>query len=419
MLNIFKKTIVKALPLLNNNRGQFTITNAAAILKKIIKPQIIPQLRKESLLYDQIKKNVGVIVANNNIYIAARTGRHSGIYSVAEGTAPNIGKSSYLQPVAPIRFSFGTVAFTDQALAAADRNGVKAIASVLSAEIMALKDDFRMDINRCLHGAGKGKLCVCNGGTTGTQVTVDGNPNGGDATEYLAAGMYVDIGTEADPDNSVDGVQIASVDSATTFTLASSQTWTDNHIVTKTDAAEPMGIAGIIDDGDNVSTIQNFARASYPIFKSNVDDTAEALTEADMITMYLRAKKNGFSSKNGVILMGETMYQAYGALLTSMKRSTQSRPVLGGGWTGLEFMDGVPVVFDPDTWDGYVQFVNFDSLSIAEMSSPMEWLEADAHGGILIRNATVRTNWEGTLKYYYNLVGLRFNSMSRLSQKTP
>ena len=389
----------------------FQIADAAAVLKKIIKPRIIPQLRKEALLYDQIKKNVGVTVMNNNIYLAARTARHSGIYSVAEGTEPYTGKSKYLQPVAPVKYSFGTVEFSDQALSAAEKQGEKAIAGVLSTEILALKDDFRMDINRCMHGAGTGKLCVANGaGSPSTTLIVDGNPNGGDGTEYLADGMYIEIGSSG-------AVAITTVDSATQCTIASA-TWSDNDTVTKASDDEPMGISGIIDDGDNVATIQNFARGSYPIFKSNTDDTAEALTEADMIRMYLRARKNGFTAKTGVILMGETMYMAFGALLTSMKRSTTPKPVLGGGWSGLEFMDGIPVVYDPDTWDGVVQFVHLPSLTVGEMSSPMEWLEADAHGGILMRSSSNRTVWEGTLRYYYNLVGLRFNSMSRLSNKT-
>ena len=179
-----------------------------------------------------------------------------------------------------------------------------------------------------------------------------------------------------------------------------------------------MGISGIIDDGDNVATIQNFARSSYPIFKANVDDDAEALTEADMISIYLKCRKNGFKASEGAILAGETLYKAYGNLLISQKRNHNPKPVLGGGWTGLEFMDGVPVIFDPDTWDGVMQFVHFPSLTIGEMSDPLEWLEADAHGGILQRDPDNRSQWEGTLKYYCNLVGLRFNSQGRLSNKT-
>jgi len=388
------------------------ISNISALLKKVIKPEIVPQLRKESVLYDQVKKNVGVTVMNNNIYIAARSGRHTGIYSVAEGTEPYSGKAVYQAPVAPIKYSFGTVSFSDQALSAADKQGAKAIASVLSAEIMALKDDFRMDINRCMHGAGTGKLCLANGAGSGTAtLTLDTNPNGGDATEYLAPGMYISIGGAA-------AVLISTVDSATQVTLSATSSWSDNAVITKASADEPMGIAGIIDDGDNVATIQGIARSTYPIFNAQTEDTAEALTEAKMITMYLRAKKNGFNAKNGVILMGETMYKAFGALLVSQKRNVDSRPVLGGGWSGLEFMDGVPVVFDPDTWSGYVQFVNLADLTVGEMSDPMEWLEADAFGGILMRSSSNRTEWEGTLKYYYNLVGLRFNSHARLSAKT-
>lgn len=398
--------------ILKNNVGAVQIANISALLKKIIKPQVIPQLRKESVLYDQVKKNVGVTVMNNNIYVAARSGRHSGIYSVAEGTEPGAGKAAYIQPYTSIKYSFGTVEFSDQALSAADKVGPKAIASILATEIMALKDDFRMDINRCMHGAGTGLLCLANGAGSGaTELTVDGNPNGGDGTEYLAAGMIIDIGTST-------ANTITSVDSATVVTLSAADTWSDDDVITKTSDAEPMGLAGIIDDGDNVATIQNMLRSSYPIMNANTDDTTEALTEADMITMYLRAKKNGFSAKTGVILMGEAMYKAYGSLLTSMKRTTTPKPVLGGGWSGLEFMDGVPVIFDPDTWDGYVQFVHLPSLTIGEMSSPMEWLEADAHGGVLSRSSSNRTVWEGTLKYYYNLVGLRFNSMSRLSNKS-
>jgi hypothetical protein len=75
-------------------------------------------------------------------------------------------------------------------------------------------------------------------------------------------------------------------------------------------------------------------------------------------------------------------------------------------------------MLDFDTWDGYVQFVDFDALTIAEMSAPFVWLEADAHGGILKRSSSNRTIWEGTLKYYYNLVGKKFKSMGRLRAKT-
>lgn len=397
-----------------------TISNISAVLKKVIIPVIQNQLPKESVLFDKIKRNSGVTISNNTIYIAARTGRHSGIYNVAEGNQPYTGKAKYEQPYTDLKYAFGTLELTDQAIAATNEgNGsIKAIASILNTEITALKDDIKMDINRQMHGAGKGILCRTNGtGVNGTTVIVDGNPNGGDATEYLVDGMYIHIGTGA-------AVAITSVASATTFTIAANS-WSDNEVICKGtgtttpgttgSAVEIMGLAGLIDaNGTNVAVIQNITRSSSPWANSHVDDTAATLTEAQMIDMYLKCKRYGGTK---VILAGSTLFSKYGQLLTSMKRTADLKEILSGGWKGLEFMDGAGVMLDFDTWSGYMQFVDFDALTIAEMSQPFAWLEADAHGGILKRSSDNRTVWEGTLKYYFNLVAKKFKSMGRLALK--
>lgn len=387
------------------------IADIGAVLKKIIAPTIEPQLRKESVLFDKIKRNVGTVVANNEIYISGRTGRHSGIYTVAEGNEPRSGQAKYTQMKAAMKYAFGTLELTDQAISAAQKGDMKAIASILTTEIEALKDDIRMDLNRQFHGAGTGKLCLANGSTAGsTTLTVDGCPAAGLAgTEYLAEGMYIVIGTGA-------AVQISSVDSDTQVTLGASRAWADNDVIKKENADEMMGLAGLIDDGDNVAIIQNITRSSSPWAKSHVEDTGAVLTEAQMINLYLKTLRFGGGK---VWLMGETLFSKYGQLLTSLKKTADLKEVLDGGWLGLSFMGGkVGVMLDPDTWDGYAQLVDFDKLTLAQMSSPFEWLEADAHGGILKRSASNRTVWEGTLKYYANLCARSFKSSGRLSGKT-
>lgn len=387
------------------------ISDIDAVLKKIIVPTIEPQVRKESVLYDKVKRNVGTVIMNDKIHVVSRSGRHSGIYSVAEGTEPRSGKAKYVQPVAPVKFAFGTLELTDQAIEVARKGDVKAIASILTTEITALKDDFRMDLNRQFHGAGTGKLCLANGaGTNSTTLTVDGCPAAAlDSTEYLIEGMYISIDGGA-------AVQIVSIDSATQVTIASARTWADNAVVTKADADEMMGLAGIIDDGDNVATIQEIARATNPWAKAQTNDATETLTEAMMINLWLKTKRFGGGK---VWLFGETLFSKYGQLLTSMKKSADLKEVLDGGWSGLSFMGGtVGVLLDCDTWDGYGQLVDFDALSLGQLSEPFQWLEADAHGGILKRSSTNRTVWEGTLKYYANLVARKFNSSGRLSGKT-
>lgn len=393
---------------LGNRRGSLTISDISAVLKKVIIPTIQSQLPKESVLFDKIKKNVGVQVANNVIYVSARTAKHTGIYTVAEGTEPRSGKAGYAQPYTEMKYAFGTLELTDQAIEAAQKADVKAIASILTTEIQALKDDFKLDLNRQFHGAGTGILCMTTGtGAAGTLVTVDTNPNGGDPTEYVEVGMVLSFQTM--------GTATVVAKTATTIQIAAN-TWVNNEIITKADAAECMGLAGIIDDGDNASIIQHITRASSPYANAFTYDTGTTLTEANMIQTYLKTIRYGGAK---VIFMGPTMFAKYGTLLTALKKSSDLKEVLSGGWKGLDFMGGnVGVILDFDTWDGYVQMVDFDALTIAEMSQPFAWLEADAHGGILKRSSSNRTIWEGTLKYYLNLVALKFKSMARMSGQT-
>lgn len=396
-----------------------TISNISAVLKKVIIPTIQDQLAKEIVFFDKVRRNSGVTIANNQIYISARTGRHSGIYNVAEGNEPYSGKAKYEQPYEDMKYVFGTLELTDQAIEAAQNGDVKAIASILQTEISALKDDIKADANRQLQGSGKGYLCQANGTSDGgTALTVGTCPAGGDATRYLCEGMYILIGTNS------TAALISSVDSATTLTLAGNAIWGDNDyvcraigadlIVTTGTNTEIMGIAGIIDDGDNVAVIHNITRSSSPWACSHTEDTAATLTEAYMIDVYLKTKQYG-GAKVG--MMGPTLYSKFGQLMTAYKKSANMTEILAGGWKGLEFMD-IGVMLDFDCWENYVQFVDFDALTIAEMCKPWQWLEADAHGGILKRSSSNRTIWEGTLKYYYNLVGKKFRSMARLSGKT-
>lgn len=384
-----------------------TISNISAVLKKIIIPVIQDQLPKESILFDKIKKNSGVTIANNEIYIAARTGRHSGIYTVAEGTEPRVGKATYAQPKASIKYAFGTLELTDQALEAASAGDKKAIASILSVEIEALKDDIKKDVNRQFFGDGTGQLCLANGtGSSSTTLIVD-SPG----TRYLAPGMYISIGGGS-------AVEIASVDSSTQVTLSAARDWSDNAVVKKENADEMMGLKGLIDDGDYVATIQNISRTTNAWAKAQTDDTAATLTEAQMIDLYLKCREYG---QPDVVFMGPNGFSKYGQLLTSMKRTADLKEVLAGGWKGLEFMD-IGVVLDYDTpenssSDFMVFFVDFSTFTIAELTTPFVWLEADAHGGILRRSPSVRTNWEGTLKYYANLVCKNFQANGRLDKK--
>jgi len=385
-----------------------TITNISSILKKIIIPIVQSELPKQSVLFDKIKRNSGVTIANNQIYIATRVGRSSGIYTVAEGTEPRVGKSTYANPYTSIKYAFGTLELTDQAIEAAGEGDKKAIAAILATEIKGLKDDLRKDINRQMWGYGDGVLCLANGSGATTDSTLTVKSPG---TRYLDVGMYItmDAGTAR---------EITAKSSTTAVTIETGSAWNDNAKIRKENAAEAMGLQGIIDDGDYVETIQNIVRSTNLWSKAQVEDTAAVLTEAQMIALYLQCKEYADPK---IVFMGPHGFSKYGQLLTSMKKTADLKEILAGGWRGLEFMDiGVMLDYDvPErsSADFMVFMVDFDTLTIAEMCEPFKWLEADAHGGILRRSPTVRTNWEGTLKYYFNLVGKTFQGNGRLDKK--
>ena len=395
--------------------GNATLTTIDPLLTKVIFPVLQRLVAKKVLLLDKLKKNVRTTIANNNIYISAAHQYHSGFYAVAEGTQPKVGRGAYIQPYAALKFIFMTYGFTDQALTLAKNQGKQAIAGTLDTEFETGVITYQKHLNRIFHGDGTGKLCLANGaGVTTTALVVDGCPAvGGTAnhTKYLAAGQHIHIGTTA--------AEISTVDSTTGVTLAAAVSWSDNDVITLLNDAEPMGLAGHIDDGDNVATYQNLARATYPVLKAQVDDDAEALTEADMIAVVIKAMEYGDGPDVG--LCNQDLWQKYGALLTSMKRSTDMKDLIGG-WKGLVLQAGsreIPIVCDYDTWDTYVQFPSFKALTIAEASEMVEWMAGyDGKGNVLRRSPDDRTAWECTQKWYMNLIGLQNNSMARMKGKT-
>jgi len=391
------------------------LTTIDPILTKIIHPVLQRLMAKKVIFLDKIKKNVRTTIANNTIYISAAHQYHSGFYFVAEGTQPKVGRGAYIQPSAPMKYGFMTYGFTDQALTLAAKQGKQAIAGTFDAEFETGLITARKHMNRIFHGVGDGKLCLANGlGSSSTALTVDGCPSvGGQGrhTKFLAPGQHINIGTAE--------AEISTVDSNTAVTLVAAKTWSDNDVVTLLNDAEPMGIAGHIDDGDNVATYQGLSRTTYPILKAQVDDTVEALTEADMIAVVLKALEFGDGPDVG--LCNQDLWQKYGALLLSLKRSVDMKDLIGG-WKGLSLNVGskeISIICDYDTWDGYVQFPRFAGFTIAEASDMWEWMAGyDGKGDVLRRSPDGRTDWEGTQKWYMNLVGLQVNDMARLSGKT-
>lgn len=368
------------------------------ILKKVIAPTIQNVLFKETILLDQIKKNSGVTPMGKDFYVSIRIGQHSGIYQIAENGTVRKGQAKYDQAKIACKYAFGSFELTDQAIEASNNN-TKALANILTENSIGLKEDLAKDLNRVFHGYGNGQLCLVNA-TTGLQTTIAVDTPG---TDYLAEGMVIDINGEE--------VTIVTVDSDTQITITPAATVADNEVITKADDAEMMGLVGIIDDQSYVDSFEDITRSAVPAWNAYCDDTVEVLTESALTMALFKSQKYG---KPKFALTGLTLFNKYGNLLTSMKRTADLKEVLSGGWKGLEIQPGIGLLLDHDTWGGFIHIIDPKSLTIGQMTD-VSWLD---RGAGILQKVTGKANWEGTLRFYGNLACKNVRANARLSGKT-
>lgn len=389
----------------------YTITDISNILKKVIAPRVQELLPSETIALNKIQVNSGVTpFGNNEFYVSLRTGRHSGVATLPEGAKLASGKAKWSQARVQAKYTFGTFNLSDQSIAAS-RSNKGAIVSLLSENERALREDLSRHLNRQMLGAGNKVVATANGaGTASTTLVVDHAPGTGvtedrAGTKYLAEGMYISIGGGT-------AVQIASVDSDTQVTLAAADTWLDNETVV---IASPDGTASDEMDGfqaaiTNTGTFQNIARSGNPWWQSAPEATNEVLTVESVVKQVLKAQEFG---KVDVGLTNLSLFNKFGELLTSMKRTSTPKEVLSGGWLGLEILPGVGLVLEFDVPGGEIQLWDFDSFTIGRLEE-LNWL--DVGGGNVLR-INDYAEWQGSLKHYGNLACKNVRANRRLTLK--
>src|SRR5690606_35189979 len=121
---------------------------------------------------------------------------------------------------------------------------------------------------------------------------------------------------------------------------------------------------------------------------AQLDTTSEAVSESgNMNAVYLAALANARKKKPRYIwIMAPNVFATYGNSLTSMKKTADLKEVLLGGWMGLEYMNGIPVVMDDDCPTGEAYLVDLDALLWCKLL-PLEFIPGGDGRGILTRVA--------------------------------
>lgn len=391
-----------------------TLTDVTDLLIEDVHPRLESQVFKKSILLEKMEKGKGMKPMENNTFlIKVEAAEHSGVYYIDPGATSdlNFGAPTYDEMTVTAKAGYGSHRITDFALTAA-KGKPASIVDLATSFGKSVQDQMRRSMNRQFLGlggttAGNAKIADVNGASSGTTVTVDGY-----GTRFIMPDALLDIGTDAEHGaGTADQVRVSTVTSSTTFTIGASATVADDDHVKFADADdnEMNGLGNLVSATEDV---QGIDRSANYWSQSFVDSTAEVLTEADMVAALIEADKTGDVN---LVITGNSLYQKYASLLTSLKRSP-SQAKLIGGFVGLEFAVGKPgvgVFLDHDTVDGEMYFLTTETLSIGKLD--MGWLE---QGDGIFERAGLRPAWWASYKFYGNLASLNFRASSALRNKT-
>lgn len=408
------------------------LSDVTNTLQKVIMPFIQDNFDKKTILLDQVKRNQGVTFMNDNFYAPIRTSRHGGITNLAnDGNSLVTGSSSTGQASVAVKLLSGTFDISELTLKAT-KTDKGAVANALTFQASTLASDFAKDVNRQYFSDGVGVLSQVAGsvgaGTMSLQLpnsslddgrSIDwyGTINGDIApAEYIQPGQILGIGTA--------GADLGTVTSVNgnTVVMTGSPAIAANDSVYRVDGdgegagtSEIQGMRAALSSSTGTSTYANVARSTTG-WAPQLGTTAGALTLSEMENVYLAAKKHAQMGDRYAIFVNNSLYQKYGDILTSMRRTVNETELLGG-WTGLEFAAGagkVGVFLDYDTPDGEVLIINLDSWTVTQVSD-MGWLE-DPNGSLVRRRDSI--TYQATMVWFTNLLCLAPGANGRLTQKT-
>lgn len=387
------------------------LSNFDAALKIDYLPVIRQQLNHATVLMDKLVRNEKD-VQGKRWQLTVHHERNSGVGAGSETGLPTAGQQLYKNPYGNVKYNRGRIQVSGPVIKAS-RNDSGAMVRALDSEIKGVTRDLKKDINYQMFNDGTAVRALVNGDPgTGTTLTLD-NPG----TLWFHDGMKIDVLNPSDGTlrSSAGGIEVDSVDSATSSTLAAAapSAIADNDWVTRagaTDQAgtsyEMMGLKGIVDDGTYVTTLHNLSRTTYPWWKATTfsnDDNGGTLRDLslDLIQQAISAvEKNG--GEVGMIFSSHDLRDSYVRLVINDKRFVNTL-TLDGGWKALEYSSGsnssIPWIADVDCPPYTIFFVDPSHLQIMQMGD-FDWMDED--GAILSRVANSDA-YEAVLYWYSEL----------------
>lgn len=398
-----------------------SLVTADTILKEVYESGINAQLNDEVIALRRIERtSEGVTsqVGGKYVVFPIHVNRNSGIGARREDeTLPDAGRQGYRRAQVGLRYQYGRLRLTGQAIALANEN-FQAFASVLEEETSRIKDDLAKDLNRQVYGNGDGVIATITGALTVNTAPVN-------RTLWLQEGMLVDTGTLASgvltvvASNKV--VSNVNVGAGTVDLTGGTGTPVNGHVIvragnrrsgaTDNDQREWTGLGALVAGSGALFGL------THPAWVSTINGnsgTNRALSEALIIGAADAVRARG--SYPTVMFMNLGVRRAYFNLLVQQRRYTNTQQ-FDGGFSGLAFTTDkgdIPMVVDTDCPGNTIYGLNEKQIKVYRDA---DWSYMDRDGSRWSRDAT-KDAYNATLFQYSELGTHRRNAHFRIEDIT-
>lgn len=395
----------------------FDLSAASNVLKVRYLGPIREQLNGATVLMSRIMRDdKSANVSGKTFTVPLHTGRNAAaaVPRADGGTLPTAGQQGYDVAVIPNAYIYSRIKVTGPTIRAA-RDNAGAFVTAVDSEIKGVTKDTNKRMNMFLHGDGTGALVYFTAADDTTDFAGDDNLGNAFTHFPISGSLTVDVIDASDHTTVLgnDNVFSLGAKGATSYTLThSSGTRTgtadgDYLILADTVGLSPMGIRGIIDDGNPpglTGGLHGLPVASKAFWKAQVFTGSTAGTKEDLTLGRMQEPLSGiatnsdFDESDVKFLLGNyNVRDKYVSLLVQEKRFVNTMK-LDGGFSGVEF-NGIPLVVDPQCDRSKLWYVVPESMRIYR-TSDFDWMDKD--GAVLARVAN-EDAYEAVLFHYGNL----------------
>ena len=365
----------------------------------------------------------GIDFVGNEFRIPIKTKRNPAVGFRSENeTLPAPGASGYTYLTEPMRYAYALFNITGQLMRASESNE-GAFKQAFKAEMEDTLLASKIDVNRAAYGDGTGVLTAIRVNEAAGQTVLDVNSTVNFRGGEVIDGVTIATGVVLNP-----ALTVVSVDrAARTITVSPALTnamtaTTDGFVKASSDSTiavpnnswnkEIQGLAGIV---SNTGTLHGVNPATYPLWKSYVDASGGAISDAK-----LRDLKDGIGFESGVdiesgndfvLLTTRGIRRRYADTLLSVKRFNDANSVkLHGGFTALMF-DENPIFVDDQCPVGTVYALSLNKLFWSRLAD-WDWMEED---GKVLKWESRRDRYIAVLYAYVQLGTTQRNAHGKLT----